>query len=553
MICLNAVIAVVAAGAVGNDQALTLIAAICICALGFFAQRLFSNVQDYALVVGLIGQTALITAAFTGHAWQLDSHMMFYAALAMLVLLVNPIALMVGAGLIILHHAALSFTLPALVYPSSEMLPALYRTAFHGLVVVLEASVLVWSIHTRLRMIAISVANEKQVREAATAVEMAMDTAEEARAAAIASQERAEQEATRAQDALKEANEQSERTRRAHAATRQAEEEHAAIQKKANDELQSVIRELSDALARLAAKKLDLQLQDTFPTDYEALRTDYNSAVASLNDAITSVATQVQKIRENAAAIAETSRDQSARSEARSRALAEVSNSVRDLEASVAMVAGNASEASETVKNSNHHADEGMQVVDQAVSAMYEIEGSANEIRKIVSLIEDISFQTNLLSLNAGVEAARAGEAGRGFAVVATEVRALAQRSSDSANEIKSLISKSDQQVKNGVALVQQSGAALKQILSSVGSTNNQVDGINESVHQQNRRLTVIAETLEKLSTSARRDSTMIEETATASATLNEATDILSDAISVFKTDTAATRQDPSSEDERAA
>lgn len=547
--CFYGMVAIATTAAAGNNVTATALVALILCGLSFSAERQFSNVKDYALTVAMIGQTALITATFSGHAWQMDSHMIYFASLAMLILLVNPSVLIFGAGLIAFHHAALSLTLPALVYPSSEILPALFRTAFHGAIVVMETSVLVWAVYTRLQMIEISASDNAQLREATAKIEAAKEAGDLARRSAETAREKAEQDSKRAKDALNEAEVQAELRGQADAAVRQAEEAHAANQEKAANALQMVIENLSSALAGMAANDLDPHLQTPFPDAYESLRRDFNMASGALRETISNVATQIQKIKDNAAALAETSRTQSQRSEARSTALSNVSESVRDLEASVAVVASNAAEASETVKTSQHHADDGVRVVAEAVDAMTQIDDSANEIRKIVSLIEDIAFQTNLLSLNAGVEAARAGEAGRGFAVVATEVRALAQRSSDSASEIKSLISKSDHQVKNGVSLVQKSGVALEQILGTVGRTHAQVDGINDSVQEQNRRLAVIAKSLDELSASARRDSSMIEETATATATLNTSTDILSDAVSVFNKGTSA----PSSQTETTA
>src|SRR3546814_3040503 len=91
-------------------------------------------------------------------------------------------------------------------------------------------------------------------------------------------------------------------------------------------------------------------------------------------------------------------------------------------------------------------AGRGGKVADNAVAAMQQIEGSAQKIVDIVSLIDEIAFQTNLLALNASVEAARAGEAGKGFAVVAQEVRGLAQRSASASKDIKELITESNAQ-----------------------------------------------------------------------------------------------------------
>ena len=99
---------------------------------------------------------------------------------------------------------------------------------------------------------------------------------------------------------------------------------------------------------------------------------------------------------------------------------------------------------------------------------MTEINTASAKISDIISTINEIAFQTNLLAVNAAVEAARAGEEGRGFAVVATEVRSLAQRSAEAAKEIKGLIQDSLEKVEKGSELVNRSGATLQGIVGSV-------------------------------------------------------------------------------------
>ncbi len=124
-------------------------------------------------------------------------------------------------------------------------------------------------------------------------------------------------------------------------------------------------------------------------------------------------------------------------------------------------------------------------VVRQAVEAMEAISKSAHQISQIIGVIDEIAFQTNLLALNAGVEAARAGDAGRGFAVVASEVRALAQRSAESAKKIKELISASTSQVSQGVELVTATGKSLERILTQVTDINGVVTEIAEGAKEQ--------------------------------------------------------------------
>jgi len=117
-------------------------------------------------------------------------------------------------------------------------------------------------------------------------------------------------------------------------------------------------------------------------------------------------------------------------------------------------------------------------IVGEAMSAMADIEASAEKIGQIIGVIDEIAFQTNLLALNAGIEAARAGDSGRGFAVVAQEVRALAQRSADAAREIKQLVTGTKAQVEAGVEHVHRTQDAIGNIVRQVESINEAITGI---------------------------------------------------------------------------
>lgn len=119
-------------------------------------------------------------------------------------------------------------------------------------------------------------------------------------------------------------------------------------------------------------------------------------------------------------------------------------------------------------------------MVGDAIDAMSKIEKPPEQISKIIGVIDDSAFQTNLLALNAGVKAARVGEAVRGFAVVGSEVRALAQRSSEAASEIKQLISERNQQVSAEVKLVGKSGEEQATALAEVNLGVSQLDEVTQ-------------------------------------------------------------------------
>jgi methyl-accepting chemotaxis protein len=182
------------------------------------------------------------------------------------------------------------------------------------------------------------------------------------------------------------------------------------------------------------------------------------------------------------------------------------------------------------------HADamRGGEVVREAVAAMGDIERSSRAIEQIISVIDSIAFQTNLLALNAGVEAARAGEAGKGFAVVANEVRALAQRTADSAHEVKELIGKSAEQVKSGVRLVSDTGEALDRIVSKIGEVSHVVQEASTAAERQADNLQEVTKAVSDIDMATQQNAAMVEQAAAATRSLLEQSDQLADLVAKF-------------------
>lgn len=129
---------VLAAWAVGNSFVVPLVASLVLGGLGVMVRRGGGPMARAGAAVALVGQVMLLTAALAGHPWQVDSHMVYFAALATLVLLLDPAAILAAAGAVVAHHLLLTFLVPALVYPSVDLWPNVARTLLHGAVVAVE-------------------------------------------------------------------------------------------------------------------------------------------------------------------------------------------------------------------------------------------------------------------------------------------------------------------------------------------------------------------------------------------------------------------------------
>ncbi|APE44118.1 hypothetical protein BOO69_12425 [Sulfitobacter alexandrii] len=296
-----------------------------------------------------------------------------------------------------------------------------------------------------------------------------------------------------------------------------------------------VVTALGEVLNRLAEGDLETEFSVDVPPAYEKLRSDFNGTVRALREAMSAVMHNAESIRNETAEITSAADDLSRRTEKQAATLEETAAALDELTVSVRSAAEGADDASTMSSEAQKNAQRGGEIARQAIAAMDAIRTSSQEISKITSVIDDIAFQTNLLALNAGVEAARAGEAGRGFAVVATEVRALAQRSSDAAREINALISSSGEQVSQGVDLVDRTGTALAAIVTSVSEISNRVSDIATSAREQSSGLAEINTAVNELDHVTQQNAAMFEETTAASHALTAEADALAAAVGRFR------------------
>jgi methyl-accepting chemotaxis protein len=320
---------------------------------------------------------------------------------------------------------------------------------------------------------------------------------------------------------------------------RQVAEQERAANEAARAEIQRqqemVVASVAAGLDRLSKGDLTNRLNQVFSAEYEKLRSDFNATADTLQDALRTILTAANGISTGSDQIANASDDLSRRTEQQAANLEETAAALMIITTTVKNMAAGAAEAAKVVVTTRSAAESSGEIVQKAVEAMGKIKESSQQITNIIGVIDEIAFQTNLLALNAGVEAARAGDAGRGFAVVASEVRALAQRSAEAAKEIKALISASTVQVEGGVDLVDKTGTALKGIIAKVAEMDGLVRQISASSQEQATGIAEINTAVSQMDQVVQQNAAMVEESTAAAHALKHETQDLSAMVGKFQ------------------
>ena len=237
----------------------------------------------------------------------------------------------------------------------------------------------------------------------------------------------------------------------------------------------------------------------------------------------------------------------------------EQAGSVEDLSDRINEISEQISKSAEYAQNANVVGHKASEVVNrsrdemkQMLGAIKDIAVASEDIQKIIKVIDDIAFQTNILALNAAVEAARAGNAGKGFAVVADEVRNLAQKSADAAKNTTELIGRSLQHVKNGEELAANTDAAFDEMANQTTQILDMVEKIADSSRQQADAIANISQGVKQISSVVQMNSATSEESAAASEELSGQANVMKSLLNQFRiSEDAGNKSEPYTAEKR--
>ncbi|MCB2199093.1 hypothetical protein KQI63_06780 [bacterium] len=315
-------------------------------------------------------------------------------------------------------------------------------------------------------------------------------------------------------------------------------EEYRDLVQAMNELLDSILnplREAIDVLQHVKNRDLTMRILGEYSGDHHLIPNALNPALDHLNEALSQVVNSIVEVEQGAAKLADTSGSLSSGATEQASSLEEIRATVDQVTSQNRSNSEGAEKASQLAENARQHADSGSAEMGKMVEAMEAIEDSSGQISRIIKVIEEIAFQTNLLSLNAAVEAARAGVHGKGFAVVADEVRTLAQRSAKAAKETNDLIKGTVDRVKNGAQIAHTTSDALGEIVTTVNEVSTVIREIATASVEQTQAIEQVNDALGQIENVTQHTAANAEESASVSEQLSAEARQLREMISAFK------------------
>ncbi len=266
---------------------------------------------------------------------------------------------------------------------------------------------------------------------------------------------------------------------------------------------------------------------DVLGNSLKKLVEDNLNALSSISDAGSRVTLSSSQVASTSQTLAQGSTEQAS-------AIQQITASIDEIADKTKENADQANEAADLVIRAINDVKKGNAQMKETIAAMEDINKSSESIAKIIKVIDDIAFQTNILALNAAVEAARAGEAGKGFAVVAEEVRSLAAKSAEASAETADLIENSISKVQSGSQILDDAAKAMEAITTVVQESEEIIKGIAESSNYQATAVGQIEQAITQVSQVVQNNSAASEECASASEELSNQASRMRELLSIY-------------------
>ena len=297
--------------------------------------------------------------------------------------------------------------------------------------------------------------------------------------------------------------------------------------------LRQYINLITVALNQISDGNLCHRMEGTFKGDFQQIKNTFNEILNSLSDTFASINTAAEQVNTGAVQVSNSAQSVSQGSTQQASAIEELSVTLKDVSKQVEQNANDAKNANNIVARNADAISTCNDDMTNMLDAINEIRISSDEISKIIKVIDDIAFQTNILALNAAVEAAREGS--KGFGVVADEVRRLASRSAEAAKQTASLIENSSAAVSKGSQIAEKTAESLGGIVEGSNEIQSLVKNISEASESQTEAIAQINTGLVQISSVVSANTSASVGTASASEELSSQSLILKNMIARFK------------------